>query len=86
MPMSFRDCPACNDKYYGRLDVDMRYGTHVPSKRYDLATTIRIGGGAEMSSIAMAHTTTAPKSATCLDVIVIGAGFSGMHALYSRNR
>ena len=36
-----------------------------------------------MSSTAMAHATTAPKSATCLDVIVIGAGFSGMHALYS---
>ena len=36
-----------------------------------------------MSSTAMAHTTTTPKSASCLDVIVIGAGFSGMHALYS---
>ena len=36
-----------------------------------------------MPSTAMADTTTTPKSASCLDVIVIGAGFSGMHALYS---
>lgn len=36
-----------------------------------------------MSSTAMAHTTTALKSTASLDVIVIGAGFSGMHALYS---
>ena len=36
-----------------------------------------------MSSTAIAHTTTTYDTATGLDVIVIGAGFSGMHALYT---
>ena len=36
-----------------------------------------------MTNTAIAHTTTTCDSATYFDVIVIGAGFSGMHALYT---